>query len=218
MTIGSIPLRYKVEIDTDQCMLCGRCVDNCSYGVYRKDGDAIRVNSRNCVACHRCTAFCPRDAISIYEKPTDYRSHPVWTREVRENIFNQAKTGKIVLAGMGNALPYPMIFDRLVLDACQVTNPSIDPLREPMVARTYLGKKPSSLSIKESANGEIELPDKTIPKPPDRDTDHGRTYELWCYQLKCSDRTCKSGEPGSVPSWGRVKVVSTNRSTRIRNI
>ena len=33
---------------------------------------------------------------------------------------------------MGNALPYPIIFDRLLLDACQVTNPSIDPLREPM--------------------------------------------------------------------------------------
>ncbi len=132
MTIGSIPLRYKVKIDPDQCMLCGRCVENCSYGVFRNDGDAIRVNSRNCVACHRCSAFCPRDAISIYEKPTDYRSHPVWTREVRENIFNQAKTGKIILSGMGNALPYPIIFDRLVLDACQVTNPSIDPLREPM--------------------------------------------------------------------------------------
>jgi glutamate synthase domain-containing protein 2 len=163
MTIGSIPLRYKVEIDPDQCMLCERCVDNCSYGVFRKDGDAIRVNSRNCVACHRCTAFCPRDAISIYEKPTDYRSHPVWTREVRENIFNQAKTGKIVLAGMGNALPYPIIFDRLVLDACQVTNPSIDPLREPMELRTYLGKKPSSLSIKESAHGEVELLTKLSP-------------------------------------------------------
>ena len=172
MTIGSIPLRYKVEIDPDQCMLCGRCVENCSYGVFRKENDSIRVNSRNCVACHRCTAFCPRDAISIYEKPTDYRSHPVWTREVRENIFNQAKTGKIVLAGMGNALPYPIIFDRLVLDACQVTNPSIDPLREPMELRTYLGKKPASLSIKESANGEVELLTKLSPnlqiETPDR--------------------------------------------------
>ena len=148
MSIGSIPLRYKVAIDPDQCMLCGRCVENCSYGVFRKEGDAIRVNSRNCVACHRCLAFCPRDAISIDEKPNDYRSHPVWTREVRENIFNQAKTGKIILAGMGNAQPYPIIFDRLVLDACQVTNPSIDPLREPMELRTYLGKKPSSLSLK----------------------------------------------------------------------
>ena len=29
-----------------------------------------------------------------------------------------------------------------MLDACQVTNPSIDPLREPMELRTYLGRKP----------------------------------------------------------------------------
>jgi glutamate synthase domain-containing protein 2 len=163
MSIGSIPLRYKVTIDPDQCMLCGRCVENCSYGVYRREHDTIRVNSRNCVACHRCTAFCPRDAISIHEKPTDYRSHPVWTREIRENIFNQAKTGKIILAGMGNALPWPMIFDRLVLDACQVTNPSIDPLREPMELRTYLGKKPTSLTLRESGTGDVELVTKLAP-------------------------------------------------------
>ena len=163
MSIGSLPLRYKVEIDKDRCMACGRCVENCSYGVYRMEGDVIKINSRNCVACHRCTAFCPRDAIEIHEKPTDYRSHPVWTREVREAVFNQAKTGKIILAGMGNALPYPMIFDRLVLDACQVTNPSIDPLREPMELRTYIGKKPAALSLKEYPNGDVDLQTTLAP-------------------------------------------------------
>jgi glutamate synthase domain-containing protein 2 len=163
MSIGSLPLRFKVEIDPELCMQCGRCVENCSYGVYRMEGDKIRINSRNCVACHRCTAFCPRDAISIYEKPTDYRSHPVWTREIREAVFNQAKTGKIILAGMGNALPYPMIFDRLLLDACQVTNPSIDPLREPMELRTYLGKKPAALSVREHPNGDVDLLTKLTP-------------------------------------------------------
>src|SRR5512136_1939807 len=163
MSIGSLPLRYKVEIDPELCMQCGRCVENCSYGVYRMEGDKIRVNSRNCVACHRCTAFCPRDAISIHEKPTDYRSHPVWTREIREAVFNQAKTGKIILAGMGNALPWPMIFDRLVLDACQVTNPSIDPLREPMELRTYLGKKPSRVEIRKSNGGDVELVTELTP-------------------------------------------------------
>ena len=38
MSIGSIPLRYKVTIDPEQCMLCGRCIENCSYGVYRMEG------------------------------------------------------------------------------------------------------------------------------------------------------------------------------------
>ncbi len=163
MSIGSLPLRYKVDIDKDRCMACGRCVENCSYGVYRMEGDTIKINSRNCVACHRCTAFCPRDAIEIHEKPTDYRSHPLWTREAREAVFNQAKTGKIILAGMGNALPYPIIFDRLVLDACQVTNPSIDPLREPMELRTYIGKKPRALSLKEYPNGDVDLQTTLAP-------------------------------------------------------
>ncbi|WML68338.1 MAG: Isopentenyl-diphosphate delta-isomerase [Methanoregula sp. SKADARSKE-2] len=163
MSIGSVPVRYRVTIDPERCMACGRCAENCSYGVYRMENGAIKVNTRNCVACHRCLAFCPRDAIDILEKPTDYRSHPVWTREVREAVFNQAKTGKIIVAAMGNVLPYPIIFDRLVLDACQVTNPSIDPLREPMELRTYIGKKPAFLRLDEMLNGEIELKTKLAP-------------------------------------------------------
>ncbi|KUG19499.1 glutamate synthase large chain [hydrocarbon metagenome] len=64
---------------------------------------------------------------------------------------------------MGNALEYPIIFDRLVLDACQVTNPSIDPLREPMEVRTHLGKKPSRLEVKMRENGDVELVTELAP-------------------------------------------------------
>ncbi|MDD1719062.1 MAG: 4Fe-4S binding protein, partial [Methanoregulaceae archaeon] len=147
MSIGSVPVRYQIGVDPDQCMVCGRCVENCPYKVFRLHEDRIKVNSRQCVACHRCIAMCPRDAISLTEHPVDYRSHPLWTRETREAIYNQARTGKIILSGMGNARPYPVIFDQLVLDACQVTNPSIDPLREPMELRTHIGKKPSQLEF-----------------------------------------------------------------------
>jgi glutamate synthase domain-containing protein 2 len=107
--------------------------------------------------------MCPRDAISLQEKPVDYRSHPLWTAQAREDIINQARTGKIILAGMGNAMDYPIIFDRLVLDACQVTNPSIDPLREPMELRTYLGKKPAKLEFTKSDKGDIELKTELAP-------------------------------------------------------
>ncbi len=126
------------------------------------ENDRIHVNSRQCVACHRCIAMCPRDAITIKERPVDYRSHPLWTPETREAIYNQARSGKIILSGMGNAKPYPVIFDSLVLDACQVTNPSIDPLREPMELRTYIGKKPSRLEFKRN-NGDIELLTSLVP-------------------------------------------------------
>ncbi|WP_342678672.1 glutamate synthase-related protein [Methanofollis sp. UBA420] len=163
MAIGSVPLRYKITIDHDRCMECGRCIENCPYGTFRKEGDRIVAVSRNCTACHRCIAMCPRDAISLVEHPVDYRSHPLWTPEAREAIYNQARTGKIILAGMGNALPLPSIFDRLLLDACQVTNPSIDPLREPMELRTYLGKKPSKLAFRRTEAGEVELETKLAP-------------------------------------------------------
>lgn len=157
MSIGSLPVRYLISVDRDRCMLCERCIENCPYGVFRREGDRIMVDSRKCTACHRCIAMCPRDAITMKEKPVDYRSHPIWTRETKEAIYNQARTGRIILSGMGNALDYPIIFDRLVLDACQVTNPSIDPLREPMELRTYLGKKPKRIEYKQGENGEIEL-------------------------------------------------------------
>ncbi|WP_319506522.1 glutamate synthase-related protein [uncultured Methanolobus sp.] len=162
MSLGSVPLKYKISIDRDQCMKCMRCVDNCSYGVYRIEDDKILIDSRKCTACHRCISMCPRDAINLQEKPVDYRSHPLWTAEAREDVINQARTGKIILAGMGNARDYPIIFDRLVLDACQVTNPSIDPLREPMELRTYIGKKPAKLEFTKN-NGDIDLTTKLAP-------------------------------------------------------
>ncbi|MDD1652133.1 MAG: IMP dehydrogenase [Methanomicrobiales archaeon] len=163
MTLGSIPPRYRISVDRDQCMLCERCITECPYGVFRRNGERIAVNSRQCTACHRCIAMCPRDAIDLEEQPVDYRSHPVWTRKAREAIYNQARSGRIILAGMGNAGDYPVIFDRLVLDACQVTNPSIDPLREPMELRTYLGKKPSRVEIRKSSGGDVELVTELTP-------------------------------------------------------
>ncbi|MBQ2038795.1 MAG: alpha-hydroxy-acid oxidizing protein, partial [Thermoguttaceae bacterium] len=44
---------------------------------------------------------------------------------------------------MGNPTSNPVYWDRLLINASQVTNPSIDPLREPMETRVFLGKKPS---------------------------------------------------------------------------
>ena len=65
----------------------------------------------------------------------------------RKAIWRQAETGGVLLTGMGNDKPYLRIFDHLLLDACQVTNPSIDPLREPMELRTFLGRKPDLIEV-----------------------------------------------------------------------
>jgi MFS family permease len=48
---------------------------------------------------------------------------------------------------MGNDKGYRIYWDHLVLNASQVTNPSIDPLREPMELTTYLGRKPDKVEL-----------------------------------------------------------------------
>ena len=67
-------------------------------------------------------------------------------------IYLQAETGGVLLTGMGNDRPYPIYWDHMLLNASQVTNPSIDRLREPMELKTYLGRKPDFLKIK---NGKL---------------------------------------------------------------
>jgi glutamate synthase domain-containing protein 2 len=52
------------------------------------------------------------------------------------------------------------VFDHLLIDACQVTNPSIDPLREPMELRTYLGRKPDRLEVEPGGNNGFRLKNK----------------------------------------------------------
>jgi glutamate synthase domain-containing protein 2 len=69
----------------------------------------------------------------------------------------------VLLTGMGNDRPYPIYWDHLLLNASQVTNPSIDPLREPMELRTYLGKKPEKLVI-DHDNGNPRLKESLPPQ------------------------------------------------------
>jgi glutamate synthase domain-containing protein 2 len=50
---------------------------------------------------------------------------------------------------MGNDKSYPIYWDHLLLNASQVTNPSIDPLREPVELKTFLGRKPDRIVLKD---------------------------------------------------------------------
>jgi glutamate synthase domain-containing protein 2 len=89
--------------------------------------------------------------------------HPTWTEDIRRDIYTQSRTGAILLASTGNELHEKVVFDQLLLDACQVTNPAIDPLREPIELRTYLGKKPKILTL-EGEGENVRLTTKLTPK------------------------------------------------------
>jgi glutamate synthase domain-containing protein 2 len=143
--------KFAVIRDPERCIQCQVCVNQCSFNANYFDAEENEVKSRNenCVDCQRCVVFCPTRAITITNTPLEYRYHRNWTSGVIEDINKQAETGGVLLTGMGTDRDYPVYWDHLLLNASQVTNPSIDPLREPMELTTYLGRKPEKLEIDE---------------------------------------------------------------------
>jgi glutamate synthase domain-containing protein 2 len=144
--------RFKVKIDKELCRHCKRCTVNCSFGVLQYNGSQVVAEPSLCVACQRCAIMCPQSAISILPGEINYAPHATFNDRQRRIIFEQSSSGGVLLTGMGNDLQYMSIFDDLVLDACQVTNPSIDPLREPVETRTYIGRKPLTIPVKQEGN------------------------------------------------------------------
>jgi glutamate synthase domain-containing protein 2 len=154
-----LPPKFIVERDDSRCIRCEVCVNQCTFDVHSYDAedDELRSCEENCVGCHRCVVFCPTEALTIRRNPLDYRENYNWRPEVIEDIIKQSETGGVLLTGMGNDKSYRIYWDHLVLNASQVTNPSIDPLREPMELTTYLGRKPDRVEF-DSHGLKTELP------------------------------------------------------------
>ena len=113
-----------------------------------------------CVNCHRCVSLCPTRALKIVKTDHTFRENANWKGENITEIYRQAGSGGILLSCMGNPREYPVYWDKMLINASQVTNPSIDPLREPMETRTFLGKKADH--IERDADGNI------VPNSPPR--------------------------------------------------
>ena len=143
--------RYKVLRDREECIDCDLCVRQCANEVHYRDEKtgALRADSMKCVNCQRCTLLCPTRALAITRWPQVDAGSAVWTEGAMDDITAQAQTGGVLLASMGNPKSYHIYWEHLLLNASQVTNPSIDPLREPMETRVVLGSRPSKLRVNE---------------------------------------------------------------------
>lgn len=146
-----LPARFIIERNLDRCIVCQVCVNQCSFGTHYYDADYDKVMAREqeCVGCHRCMSLCPTQALTILRNPIQYKENYNWSSEIIEGITKQADTGGVLLTSMGNDKPYRIYWDHMLLNASQVTNPSIDPLREPMELDTYLGRKTDRVEIKD---------------------------------------------------------------------
>jgi len=150
---------FVVTRDKDLCIECGVCTRQCSYDAQRIDPEdgSISTDCAHCVGCQRCATLCPTGALTVVERELTGRSHPNWTLSAQRAIARQAESGGMLLTGMGSDKAYSVYWDNLLLNASQVTNPSIDPLREPMELRTYLGAKPERVEFDDDGNVVTEL-------------------------------------------------------------
>ena len=135
--------RYRIRKD-DLCISCLRCAKECSFGAITVGKDnALVFHHEKCTDCQRCVSLCPRGAIYITEYENRYRGNSVFKQDDINEILIQADTGGVLLSSMGaSGENVPIYFDKMLLNASQVTNPSIDPLREPMETSVFIGARP----------------------------------------------------------------------------
>lgn len=158
MSIDYIYPQYEVHRDASKCISCRVCERQCANAVHSIDESSNCMTNDNskCVNCHRCVSLCPTKALKIVKTNHTFKENAHWTGEIIEEIYRQAGSGGVLLSSMGNPKPYPVYWDKILINASQVTNPSIDPLREPMETKVFLGKKDAE--IKRDKKGNI-IPD-----------------------------------------------------------
>ncbi len=149
---------FDVIRDKDRCIKCQACARQCSNEVHRYDADLDMMisDSQQCVDCQRCVCICPTGALKIVDNPNKFRNNSNWSQQIMTEVYKQAETGGVLLSAMGNPKEYPVYWDKILLNASQVTNPPIDPLREPMETKVFLGKKPKNVSFYEDGSVKTE--------------------------------------------------------------
>ncbi|MBP5250411.1 MAG: 4Fe-4S binding protein, partial [Lachnospiraceae bacterium] len=160
MGVDFISPEFEIERNSLRCTNCRLCEKQCSNGVHfysEKDGVMLSDETK-CVNCQRCVAFCPTRALKIVKNTCSFRENANWQSDTINEIYKQASSGGVLLSSMGNPKPLPVYWDRLLINASQVTNPPIDPLREPMETQVSLGKKPDRIQRDENGNLITELP------------------------------------------------------------
>ncbi len=165
MPINYISPNYEVIRNNDRCIRCRVCERQCANEVHRYDPDSDRMiaDESKCVNCHRCVSLCPTRALKIVKTDHDFRENANWNKTLIYDIYRQAESGGVLLSSMGNPKPFPVYWDKILINSSQVTNPSIDPLREPM---EILGKKPETVRFNQDGSVNTETdPQITLAAP-----------------------------------------------------
>lgn len=168
MGIAYITPEFEVVRNRDRCIACRVCERQCANEVHSFDaqrGIMLSDESR-CVDCQRCVCLCPTHALKIVKNDCALRENANWGQQTVREIYKQAQSGGVLLSSMGNPNPLPVYWDRILINASQVTNPPIDPLREPMETRVFLGKKPQNLRRRADGSLDCSIPPQLTLQMP----------------------------------------------------
>ena len=147
MGVEFINPEFEVVRNDSRCIACRVCERQCANEVHTFDPERglMLSDETKCVNCQRCVSLCPTRALKIVKNNCTLRENANWSTETIQELYKQANSGGVLLSSMGNPKEFPVYWDKILINASQVTNPSIDPLREPMETKVFLGKKPDRL-------------------------------------------------------------------------
>ena len=159
MGVEFIPPEFEVIRNENRCIACRVCERQCANEVHSFDAELgmMLSDETKCVDCQRCVSLCPTRALKIVKNESTLRENANWQNDTIKEIYKQANSGGVLLSSMGNPKPLPVYWDKMLINASQVTNPPIDPLREPMETKVFLGKKPSVIERDENGKLKCEL-------------------------------------------------------------
>jgi glutamate synthase domain-containing protein 2 len=161
MAINYIVPEYEVLRDPQRCIACRVCERQCANEVHRYDPElnCMRSDETKCVNCHRCVSLCPTHALKIVKNSDTFKLNDNWSNQTMTEIYREAEYRRhaAVLYGQPEQLPESTGI-KCLINASQVTNPSIDPLREPMETRVYLGRKPDHVERKADGTLKVNTP------------------------------------------------------------
>ncbi|MBQ3898104.1 MAG: 4Fe-4S binding protein, partial [Clostridia bacterium] len=160
MAVDFIYPEFEVIRNEDRCIACRACERQCANEVhfFSTEREKMMSDESKCVNCQRCVSLCPTRALKIVKSDCTLRENANWQNETIREVYKQAASGGVLLSSMGNPKPMPVYWDKILINASQVTNPPIDPLREPMETKVFLGKKPDKIRRDEKGNIICDLP------------------------------------------------------------
>lgn len=112
--------RMVASINTDSCIHCNICIENCSYGSISNSGMKYRSDPFKCTACGDCIEVCPVDCIVLspmakgYWYISDYAMNKILYAKVTNGIDDGFGIAKYLLS-IADQVDISKDFDFLVL-------------------------------------------------------------------------------------------------------